>query len=60
MRTDQLVHAQRDGHTDGPAFVPRLRAAGVSLTAALALMAVLAPVSQAGVSPQHNETLVVI
>jgi hypothetical protein len=56
---DQLVQTYLEGQIDRPTFVRRLRAAGMSLTAALALAAAFAPVSEAGVSAQHNETLVV-
>jgi hypothetical protein len=35
-----------------------IRATGMSVAAALALAAALAPAVQAGVSAQHNETLV--
>ena len=38
----------------------RNRAIGIAIAGAVALAAVLAPVAQAGVSAQHNETLVVV
>ena len=38
----------------------KLRAIGFSIAGALALAAAAAPSAQAGVSAQHNETLVVV
>lgn len=38
----------------------RLRAIGFSVAGALALAVALAPVAQAGVEAQHNETLVAV
>jgi hypothetical protein len=57
---DQLVHQYREGVLDRPTFVRKLRAIGFSVAGALALAAALAPVAQAGVEAQHNETLVVV
>jgi hypothetical protein len=60
MARDQLVHQDREGLLDRPAFSRKLRAIGFSVTGALALAAALAPLAQAGVDAQHNETLVVV
>lgn len=60
MARDQLFHEYRDGRLNRPAFLRTLRALGFSVPAALALAAALAPVAQAGVDAQHNETLVVV
>ncbi len=38
----------------------KLRAIGFSIAGALALAAALAPIAQAGVDAQHNETLVAV
>jgi hypothetical protein len=57
---DQLVHQYRQGLLDRPAFLRTLRALGFSVAGAVALAAALAPVAQAGVEAQHNETLVVV
>jgi hypothetical protein len=58
MHRDQLFYQYRAGLLDRPTFSRRLRAMGFSVTAALALAAALAPLAQAGVEAQHNETLV--
>ena len=42
------------------ARIQKLRAIGFSIAGALALAAVAAPLAQAGVEAQHNETLVVV
>jgi hypothetical protein len=60
MARDQLVHQHREGFLARPKFLRELRAIGFSVTGALALAAALAPVAQAGVEAQHNETLVVV
>jgi hypothetical protein len=60
MHRDQLFHQYRAGLLDRPAFLRKLGALGFSVTGALALAAALAPVAQAGVEAQHNETLVVV
>jgi hypothetical protein len=59
MARDQLLNEYREGRLDRPTFLRKLGAIGFSVTGALALAAALAPVAQAGVEAQHNETLVV-
>ena len=44
---------------DQLALLRKLRSMGFTAAGALALVAALAPVAQAGVEAQHNETLVV-
>ena len=57
MQTDLKLEEDRE---DRPSAARKLRATGLSLAGALALAATLAPVAQAGVEAQHNETLVVV
>lgn len=60
MDRDQLFDDYRERRIDRASFVRRLRAMGFSVSGALALAATLAPIAQAGVEAQHNETLIVL
>ena len=60
MEPAQLFDDYRERRIDRAGFVRKLRALGFSVTGALALAATLAPIAQAGVDAQHNETLVVV
>lgn len=60
MDDDQLFDDHREDRIDTPIVVTRLRAMGFAVAGALALAATLAPLAQAGVDAQHNETLVVL
>jgi hypothetical protein len=60
MTSHQYRDAHQARHLDRPNFVRKLRVIGLSLTSAFGVAAALAPVAQAGVEAQHNETLVVV
>jgi hypothetical protein len=60
MDRDQLLDDHHEGRLDHPRIVRKLCALGFSAAGALTLAATLAPVAQAGVEAQHNETLVVV
>jgi len=58
MNREELIEEYRRGRLDRETFVRRARAAGFSLAGALTLAGALASVAEAGVSAQHNETLI--
>jgi hypothetical protein len=60
MTRHQLFDETRDRRVGRSMRVRKLRAIGLSVTTALALAGALAPLAQAGVDAQHNETLVVV
>jgi hypothetical protein len=57
---DELIQEYRKGRIGHSTFVRRLRATGLSVAGVMAIAAAVAPAVQAGVSAQHNETLVSI
>jgi hypothetical protein len=60
MTRHQLFDENRRRRLGRPMLIRKLRTIGLSVTTALALAGALAPLAQAGVDAQHNETLVVV
>ena len=58
MTRDELIQEYRRGRISHRVLVRRLRTTGLSVAGVMAIAAVVAPAVQAGVSAQHNETLV--
>ena len=60
MTRHQLFDQKQERRLSCSMLVRKLRAIGLSVTGALAIAGALAPLAQAGVDAQHNETLVAV
>ena len=60
MTCHQLFAQKQERRVSRSMLVRKLRAIGLSVTGALAIAGALAPLAQAGVDAQHNETLVAV